>query len=262
MIKILNIYKPIGLRPLQLINILRARHKEYQSIKIGFAGRLDPLAHGVMLLMLGDETKNRDKYLSLTKEYEFEVLFGMSTDTYDSLGLLNNLAIKQFNNSAFTRVDLEKQINQFIRTKLGRQHQPYPPYSSKEVNGKPLFQWAREKKLSVIEIPCRETEIYEFEQLSIASKSSDKIKRIIFENIEKVNGDFRQDTIIKQWQDFFYSNNSEQFTIAKFRVSCSSGTYVRSIANEIGQIIGVGAIALSILRTKVGENKLDDSLML
>ena len=62
---VLSIYKPIGVTPNQIIEKLREAQPEYQDIKIGFAGRLDPLAHGLLLLMTGDETKDRDKYLGL-----------------------------------------------------------------------------------------------------------------------------------------------------------------------------------------------------
>ena len=149
MVKVLNVYKPIGFTPNQLIEELRinppatlraamrAGNKELRSEKIGFAGRLDPLAHGVLLLMIGDENKNRDKYLSFPKVYEFQVLFGVATDTYDALGFLQSTKLKN------TPDNLDVQIAEFINNKIGKQVQVYPPYSSKAVLGKPLFWWAR-----------------------------------------------------------------------------------------------------------------------
>src|SRR5687767_12670821 len=94
--QVLNIYKPIGLTPLQLIKLLKKSKEGYKNIKMSFAGRLDPLAHGVMLLLLGEENKNRDKYLSLDKTYEFKVLFGVETDTFDFLGILKDLDFNPF----------------------------------------------------------------------------------------------------------------------------------------------------------------------
>lgn len=252
--QILNIYKPIGLTPLQLINKLRNERSELGNIKIGFAGRLDPLAHGVMLLMIGEETKNRSEYLGLPKEYEFEVLFGVSTDTYDALGILQNINLES------DPVNLLEQINNFIKSKIGKQIQLYPPYSSKEVNGKPLFEWARENRMKEIEIPEREIEIYNFELLNISQPPSEEIHKKIITNIKRVDGDFRQKEILKKWNDLFKVNKHKKLTVAGFRINCSSGTYVRSIANEMGQKLGTGAIAFSIYRTKVGEYKINDSL--
>ncbi|HVF69593.1 MAG TPA: hypothetical protein VNA13_03435 [Xanthomonadales bacterium] len=306
---ILNIYKPLGLTPVQLINKLRKERSELNNLKIGFAGRLDPLAHGVILMMIGEETKNRDKYLGLDKEYEFEVLFGVTTDTYDALGLItsssseqsesrSNKIIQQFNNSTASRqaptnrdpdqigartMNFEGQIKNFIKSKIGKQIQLYPPYSSKEINGKPLYQWARENKLSEIQIPEKEIVIYSIELISIQSKSADFIKNKITKNINRVDGDFRQEEILNKWESFFSfysssgalvesrSNSSPQgrtlnikntFSVAKFKINCSSGTYIRSLANNLGEISGSGAIALSILRTRVGENVLEDSIRL
>src|SRR5262245_8184953 len=96
--KVLPIYKPVCLTPNQLIEQLRNKHPEYQNEKIGFAGRLDPMAHGLMLLLIGYENKNRTEYLNLDKTYYFKILLGVETDSYDLLGLITstNLSQKKF----------------------------------------------------------------------------------------------------------------------------------------------------------------------
>src|SRR6185436_4759837 len=132
--KILNVYKPKGLTPLAVVNQVKNKFPQYQKEKIAYAGRLDPLAHGVLLLMIGEETtKQKDNYLNLPKDYEFEVLFGVSTDTYDVLGILQNI-----NCHSREGGNPEIEIKKFLASKLGKQTQTYPPYSSKAVNGKPL----------------------------------------------------------------------------------------------------------------------------
>lgn len=256
MAKILNVYKPIGTTPNQLIEELRSKNKEYRKIKIGIAGRLDPLAHGVLLLMVGDENKNRAKYLNLPKIYEFQVLFGVDTDTYDVLGFL------QSNKLSVIPASLDKQIKKFIKMKIGEQPQVYPPYSSKTVKGKPLFQWSREGRLDEIELPLRKIEIFNFDLLKIEEMPIDQIKKRIFENINSVDGDFRQNEIIEKWKSLFKSEKKELLTVSSFRIHCSSGTYIRSLANELGKKIGSGAIALDILREKVGEYSLKESIKL
>ena len=88
--KVVNVYKPISPTPLQVVEKFREKHPEYAESKISYAGRLDPLAEGVLLLLIDKENKKREKYQKLDKEYEFEVLFGAATDTYDLLGIVDD----------------------------------------------------------------------------------------------------------------------------------------------------------------------------
>ena len=84
--------------------------------------------------------------------------------------------------------------------------------------------------------------------------------------INLVQGDFRQEKIKEKWEEFFDNNQKpitdNQFLTAKFSILCSSGTYVRSLANELGEKLGTGAITIDIKRTKVGDNLLENSLIL
>src|SRR5438045_1977436 len=111
---VIVVYKPQGVTPYQLIEKLKKQNSDYEGIKIGFAGRLDPLAHGVMVLLVGEENKNRAKYLGLEKEYEFSVLFGVETDTYDYLGLLVS------EEYSAPPSDLENKIKDFIKSHTGK----------------------------------------------------------------------------------------------------------------------------------------------
>jgi len=280
--KIINIYKPQGKTPLEMVKVIKETFPEYNDEKIGYAGRLDPLAHGVLLLMIGEETtKQRETYLHLPKDYEFEAAFGVSTDTYDALGIVNNVAMKQLNNNH--RDEVEK----FIKSKLGKQKQTYPPFSSKTVDGKPLFLWAKENRLSEITIPEREIEIYNFKLIETNNISTNELKTEILKQIESVTGEFRQAEIKEKWEKFFEKychfeeakqreislgisqplqgfemTNQNTFQTARFSISCSSGTYIRSLVNELGNKLATGAITLEILRTEVGEYSLQDSLKL
>lgn len=265
--QLLNVYKPKGLTPLETIRLLRKKFPEYENETIGFAGRLDPLAHGVLLLMVGEETtKEKDTFLNLPKEYEFEVVFGTATDTYDALGIVSPKVKSHKVLKQGLEYFLLSDLMTFIHSKLGKQIQTYPPYSSKTVHGKPLYKWARENKLSEIEIPKREIEIYDFKLIKTKTIDAEKLKKEIVKQIESVSGDFRQEEIKKTWNIFFTVNcepkTINQFTTAKFSITCSSGTYVRSLVNELGEKLGTGAIALEILRTKIGSYTLDDALRL
>ena len=64
----------------------------WKKIPMTYAGRLDPVAEGELLILIGEECKNKEKYLGLDKEYEVEILLGLTTDTYDILGLVTNIS--------------------------------------------------------------------------------------------------------------------------------------------------------------------------
>lgn len=75
------IYKRIGETPLEAMEKARFNHPEWEKLPMTYAGRLDPVAEGLLLVLAGEDCKEKDKYLDLTKEYELSVLFGFETDT-------------------------------------------------------------------------------------------------------------------------------------------------------------------------------------
>jgi tRNA pseudouridine55 synthase len=242
------LYKPVGLTPLVALNKFRASNPEFAQVKIGYAGRLDPLAHGVLLLMIGNATKQRNKYLALPKSYEFTACFGMQTDTYDILGLVQNLTIGQPDKN------VNIFVNTFVNKYIGKLIMKYPPYSSKTINGKALFWWARNNKLKEITIPEHVIEIFEFRFLGGDEISVATLKQKIDANINSVQGDFRQNEILNQWNQLFSKIDQDtRLKTATFFITCSSGTYIRELIHLMGKELGCGAFALDILRTAVGE---------
>lgn len=241
--KVLTLYKKLGETPLECLNRFRLANPEYNDIPMTYAGRLDPMAEGLLLVLAGDEAKNRDFYTDLPKEYEFEVLFGFETDTYDTLGIVG----EYFENSVSDEL-VKKSLGEFI----GNHTQKYPPYSSKTVLGIPLFTWAREGKLGEIEIPTRDISIFSLSYSESKSVSKEYLLLTLKERIESVAGDFRQEEILNTWKTVLSSGPNE-YKIFKFHVSCGSGTYVRSLIYELGQKFGCGAIAWSIKRVRVGD---------
>lgn len=267
----LLVNKPHGLSPLQTIHLLQQQHPEYQNLKLGYAGRLDPLAKGLLLILVGEENKRKKEYEALPKTYEFEVLFGISTDTYDTLGLITSEPPRSL---LPTLLSLEKSVTKLLPSFISKRMQPYPPYSSRTVHGKPLYWYARQNKLSEITIPEREIEIYSLELLSPASRQAGpplllitKLEQLVFERINIVRGDFRQHEIRSSWQSFFHSLHTDRqalprFPVCRFRVSCSSGTYVRSLANDFGKQLGMPSLAYSITRTAIGPHSLKGAINL
>lgn len=253
--KVISVYKPVGPTPLDIIKKLRQTFPVYEKVKLGYAGRLDPMAEGLLLILAGGENKKRKDFELLPKTYKFEIIFGISTDSYDLLGKI--LKIKQKKPSKNFKTELNKAMSGLV----GISSQPYPPYSSARVNGKPLFYWARENKLEKIKIPQKDIEIYESNLLDIYYLNSKDLKKNVEEKIGKVYGEFRQKEILEKWSKFFEKYPNKTFTVATCRINCSSGTYIRSIANEIGKKLNLPSCTFSIKRTAVGKYKLKDSLL-
>lgn len=254
---ILNIYKPVGLSPFDMIKLLRQKDPEYSDAKITYAGRLDPMAEGVLVLLVGEAVHELSEYIKSDKEYESEILFGFETDTYDVLGFLQDEVSSQESNSVL----LEK-IKNKIKQMKREISLPFPPYSSYKIKGKPLFAYARENRLEEIDIPIKTTEIYDTEVLDSCEIKSEDLLNKITEKINKVSGDFRQEKTLKKWQERLRGNKTIKYLVVKARFSVSSGTYVRAIAHLLGQEFCVGAILFSLKRTRVGEFELTDSVRL
>ncbi|KAK4189623.1 pseudouridine synthase [Podospora australis] len=133
----------------------RRKIKQQVQVKMGHGGTLDPLATGVLILGVGKGTKSLQNFLNCTKTYETVVLFGASTDTYDRVGKI----IKKGDYSGITREAVEKSIEAF----RGTIRQTPPLYSALKMEGKPLYEYAREGKPIPREIETREVTVTELE---------------------------------------------------------------------------------------------------
>ena len=230
-------YKNVGETPLECLERVRLEYGKEKSVPMTYAGRLDPMAEGLLIILVGEDCKDKERYLKMDKEYELEIFFGVSTDSYDTLGLIDKMEKKSFD-----LPDFEKYKGKFV--------QEYPRYSSKIIammdSGKDLPE----------DMPTKEVEIFAIEQIGSKALSGQRIADTILENIKKVKGDFRQSEITKKWVDFSGAHANERFIILKLKVSCSSGTYMRSLANRIGIDSGIPALAFSIKRTRVNGYKI------
>lgn len=250
--KSIAIWKQIGWTPLQTIEELKIKNPKYQNIKISYAGRLDPMAEGVLLLLIGEENKKRKDYENFPKKYESEIVLGISSDSFDVLGIIDSIRLS----SDFS----EKKIKDCLKTFEGIQKQKYPPYSSKPANGKPLYWWAKNNKLPEISIPEKEIEIFSINLLSISKITGLKLYETAKEKIEKVRGDFRQEEILKSWDKFLRKYKNENFQVIKIEISTSSGTYIRRLAYDIGERLNSKALAVSITRVSVGKYSKSDCI--
>lgn len=251
--------KQLGQTPLECLEQYRATRDELQTVKMAYAGRLDPMARGRLLVLLGETCKERDKYLALDKEYEFEVLLGVSSDTQDILGITQLDTKTEAKQSASVQ-----EIQSICRQLQGKQELPYPAYSSKTVQGKPLFLWALENRLDEIEIPKRSVSVYRLDyrgqyQLTaqeVLEKVRERIAQVtpVTSQSKQLGQDFRRKEVLETWQKNMVdcAGDDAQFVALKFRCLCSSGTYMRTLAQEIAVRLGTTGLAWSIHRTKMG----------
>ena len=248
--------KAVGETPLESQERYRAKHPKLADTPMAYAGRLDPMASGKLLVLIGDECKRQERYFGLDKEYRFEVLLGPSTDTGDVLGLVES--------TTSSRPNLEINDIQKVCDKLvGKVELPYPHYSSKTVNGKPLHTWAVEGRLDEIEIPTKVSTIYKLTPEDIRTETKDTIYKYITEKIETIpavtdprkalGNDFRRPEIRNTWKVWHEDSTlPDQYQVTTLRCIASSGTYMRTLAGEIGKALGTEGLAYSIHRTKIG----------
>lgn len=246
---LLSVYKPVGLSPYDVIKKLKRDFPELARKKIAYAGRLDPLAEGVLLLLIEKGIKDTQKYLNLDKEYEAEILFGFSSDTYDILGIPEEKEKKPKG----------REIKEVLSGLVGDFSFPLPLFASYKIKKKPLFWWALQGRINEIQIPEKKTVIYSLDVLEEKGLESDFLKEEVLRKIKKVRGNFRQKIIREKWEEVLEKKRKETWPVLQVRVACSSGCYIRSIAHQSGKILGSGGVLLGLRRTRVGEYKIEDS---
>jgi tRNA pseudouridine55 synthase len=264
---VINVYKKSGQTPLECIGELKKNRPELSNLPMTYAGRLDPLAEGVLLILVGDECLKKEDYLNLPKVYEVDILFGFATDTYDLMGKIvedktpSEVLFKRSSDEGDrsqrqtilnSTSDYVSRIQEIFPVFTGKIKQQYPPYSSRPVNGKPLFMWAREGRLDEIEIPTHDVFIEKIEIIKQKEITGKNLYEKIKKDIARVKGDFRQEEIIALWENELKDKYQEKYPVIRLRVNCGSGAYMRSLAHEIGQMIEVQSFALNIVRTKAG----------
>ena len=236
----LVLWKNEGETPLACIDRARREGKVPEGVKATYAGRLDPMASGVLLVLVGDAVHEKESFLKLDKEYVVEVLLGVSTDTGDILGKV--IVAKEF---------VEGNIAQAVEACVGEFVEEYPKYSSKTVDGKPLFQYANEGE--GVEMPQHTISIDSIDMLDTRTLGKQELVDAVLARVAKIEGDFRQQDIIEKWSELARVSEIETFTLLTIRVMCGSGAYMRVLAEKIGRLLDVPALAYSIVRTRVGD---------
>lgn len=253
--KYVVIEKPVGQTPLEAIRVYQEQHQEYRDIPMSYAGRLDPMASGKLLVLVGEECKRQKKYHGLDKEYIIEVVLDIGTDTGDVLGMATH--------AETSSKPTESEFKDALSKVTGTAEVPYPAFSSKTVNGKPLFLYSLEGNLDSIEIPTHTEEVFSITPLKSELVQSSVLQKRISETLslvprstepsKELGADFRQDAVRESWRELFTAYPDRTYCVYTLRVACGSGTYMRTLAGRIAHVLGTKGCALSIHRTKIGK---------
>ncbi len=235
------VYKRIGFTPLQVLNEIRPYLSEENSSRCTYAGRLDPMAEGWFHILWSGNAEEKQKLTSRKKVYEVEILLGVSTDTGDVLGLIQNPKHKR-KELDFLVFDFQECAQSF----LGDFIFPYPAYSSPNI-----------KKTLKAEDVTIKRQRGSIDLITLSQESFLSSEQVLYKveeklNLCQMNGDFRLEKIQTSWR-YFLSNSQSVFKLLKFEIICSSGTYMRTLAEEFGKKIHVPSLAFSIVRTKIIE---------
>lgn len=257
MAKYVVLEKAVGETPLSCAEAFRATRPDLVDIPLSYAGRLDPMASGKLLVLIGEECKHQADYHGLDKEYEFSVLFGISSDTQDVLGRLQTDS--EFNSTVNSTI-----VAKIAESLVGEITFAYPLFSAKTVKGKPLHMWTLEGRLDEIEIPTRTSTIYELEltdlktltRTEVADQALAKIETIpeVTDPRKALGNDFRRVDVRQDW-DAIKNNTDlpETYAIAHFSCIASSGAYMRTLATIIAEKVGTTGLAYHIHRTRIGK---------
>ncbi len=232
----LLINKPEGWTSFDIVNFIRKKIKQSDDYKlkpksyklrVGHAGTLDPFATGLLIVAVGREaTKKIDEFKNLPKTYIATIKLGFVSDTFDKTGIISNYQLPIF--SKFSILQFLKKI---FKTKSVNPDYLYISKILQKFLGKqkqlpPMFS---AKKVNG-------KKLYEMARKGITIKRK-KCKIEIY-NIKLIN---------------------YNYPLLKIEVDCSTGTYIRTLANDIGEKLGIGAYCEELVRTKIGDYSLEQA---
>jgi tRNA pseudouridine55 synthase len=192
--------------------------------RVGHTGTLDPFATGVLVVLVGRATRLAQFLRGAEKEYEATIRLGYATDTGDVTGQ----RVTSFTTETQRHTEIHREEIESAMTSLrGEIEQTPPMYSAKKVGGKKLYELARRGE--------------EIERKSVRVKISE------FETVAS---------------DGVPNENDDGTTDLRVRVVCSAGTYIRTLAEDFGKQLGVGAHVSELRRTRAGEFKISDAITL
>ena len=223
-----------------------AKVKKICKEKVGHTGTLDPMATGVLPLLLGQGTKLSKYLINHDKTYIATIQLGQKTDTLDSEG--NIIEEKSVDKSTCDKA----RIQQTLETLEGKQVQTPPMYSAIKVNGKKLYEYARAGEQ--VEVPTRSVTVNHLEILQIENNLI-KLYEYARKGVE-VEVPKREIEIY----DIELLNINEKEETIEFKVHCSKGTYIRTLCETIAEKLGTIGYMKELNRIQVGQFELSQAI--
>ncbi|MFN0033901.1 MAG: tRNA pseudouridine(55) synthase TruB [Saprospiraceae bacterium] len=223
--------KPFAWTSFDVVNKVRyllVRKLGNKKLKVGHAGTLDPLATGLLILCVGEYTKRIDEFQAMPKTYAGTFTFGATTASFD----LEKSPDVFFPTAHLTKEVLENAKQQFVGDIL----QVPPIFSAVKVEGRRLYKNARTGQ--EVEMPHRPVRIDSFDLLGDLRPVPPGLEAPIVAS--------------KKGADIMLHPNYAEGLQIDFQVVCSKGTYIRSLANDLGQAVGSGAYLSSLQRAATG----------
>ncbi len=245
---ILAINKPAGMTSHDVVDAVR---KKLRTRKVGHAGALDPFATGVLLIMVGKYTKKSMELMRKDKEYSCSILLGIATTTQDPEGKVTKVDVKDIEQDDLFKLEgIKKGYNQRV-----------PLFSSVKVEGQKLrqlahrakeYKFAREDKVELLMkdgsikqviLPRKEVYFSKFEIGGLKSVAIGDLEEKLFTQLKANDIDI-----------------NTSMTELRLVVACSKGTYIRQLAEDIGNLLGTPAMLHKLERTRVAEITLDQCI--
>ncbi len=244
---IYKVYKKIGETPLQALERFR-KENDLLDGKFTYAGRLDPMAEGVMLILSEDDVHKKEEFTKKDKKYIVQVLFGIKTDTGDLLGRICKIRNESLNVNDVLKAAKELQ---------GRICWKYPIFSGKTVNGRKLFDYYFKGDLADIEVPTYKGEIKEIyfrndfviSAEELLANVRTKFNLIRGSSINEEYSDFRKDEILQDYEKLIPSK--ERFFVLEFELVVTYGVFMRTFAEYLGEKLSTPSIAYVIERVEI-----------
>jgi len=240
--RVIPIWQPFGFSTHKIAK----RVGEYYNEKATHTGTLDPLAEGVILILVGDARFKKSKYSDYKKTYEFEISLGISTDSYDGMGKIMGYIPD-------TKQPSKEKIKKVLSSFSGDYEQEVPLYSTIKVEGKSLFEWGHAEKRPK-KMPRRRGVLSRIKLLETRSVS---VESIIKQNISKIRplkNDFRQEEILPLWENLSkkLGGTSSKISQIRIKVTTTRGIYIRSLSQDICKKLGVLGFVSTLVRVKNG----------
>lgn len=205
---IVLIDKPSGMTSFGVVARVRRKRSERagKKVKVGHTGTLDPFATGLMILVIGKETKNAETYSKLDKVYEATIRLGQISTTGDPEGKITEVSDRQP-----TGAEVVEALTKF----RGEIQQTPPSFSAIKIDGQRAYKLAR--KGEVVEMPVRTVTIHSLELISY------------------------------------------KYPELRIKTHVSSGTYIRTLAEDIGKVLEIGAYCTQLRRTSIADWSVEDA---